>query len=185
LKYGDGKGPAPLIVEASRTAGGPQTQAQAQAPSPAASQAPAPAASATRSPGGDLSDAAKDYYEAVSFFSSEKYKEALVGFKRIVEANADPEYAAKASFDMGRCLFMLQQYELAVKHYTALLQSYPKHPDLVDVLYYLGQSYEKKGDADRAKGFYKKILSMEPDEDASVRIKATRALRKLEEGARG
>jgi TolA-binding protein len=190
LKYGDGKGPAPLIVEASRTAGGGQQSGPTGGPAggPAGGgQAPSQGAPAQpqRSPGGDLSDAAKDYYEAVSFFSSEKYKEALVGFKRIVEANADPEYAAKASFDMGRCLFMLQQHELAIKHFTALLQTYPKHPDLVDVLYYLGQSYEKKGDAERAKGFYKKILSMEPDEDASVRIKATRALRKLEEGARG
>ena len=66
-----------------------------------------------------------------------------------------------------------------------MIQTYPKQPDLIDTLLYLGQSYEKKGDAERAKGFFKKILSMESDEDASIRIKAMKGLRRLEEGSRG
>ena len=143
---------------------------------------PAPVRAA---PGEGLSDAAKSYYDAVSLFSSEKYKEALAGFKRIVEAKADAEYVPKALFEMGRCLFMLQQFDLTIKHFTQMIQTYPKHPDLIDTLFYLGQAYEKKGDADRAKGFYKKILSMESDEDASIRIKAAKAQRRLEEAGRG
>jgi len=66
-----------------------------------------------------------------------------------------------------------------------MVQSHPRHPDLIDTLFFLGQSYEKKSDPERAKGFYKKILSMESDEDASTRLKATKALRKIEEAARG
>lgn len=177
VKYGDGKGPAPLMVESSRQEQGSREEGR--------TAAPVAAAKPQADPGAGLSDAAKDYYDAVSLFSSEKYKEALGGFKRIVDANADPEYAAKALFDMGRCLFMLQQYELTIKHFTQLVQGNPKHPDLVETLYYLGQSYEKRGDAERAKGFFKKILSMEPDEDASTRIKAKKALRQLEEASHG
>ena len=185
LKYGDGKGPAPMMVESSRAGAGSPAGA-ARAAAQGAPEAPAPAArQPEREPGEGLSDAAKEYYDAVSLFSSEKYKEALTGFKRIVDANGDPEYAAKALFDMGRCLFMLQQYELTIKHFTQLVQTNPKHPDLVEVLYFLGQAYEKKGDAERAKGFFKKIIAMESDEDASTRIKAKKALRQLEEGARG
>jgi TolA-binding protein len=179
VKYGDGKGPAPLMVEATRGAPGVRAQAVAGA-KPAAQPAPAAAA-----PGAKLSDAAKAYYDAIGLFSSERYKEALSGFKRIVELAADAEYAEKALFDMGRCLFMLDQHELAIKHFTQMIQTHPKHPDLVDSLYFLGQSYEKKGDAERARGFYKKILSMESDEDAAPRIRAAKALRKLEEAARG
>jgi TolA-binding protein len=182
VKYGDGKGPAPLMVESTRmgTGGGLSRDSGAEA-------APArPSAQAARTlPGEGLSDAAKSYYDAVSLFSSEKYKEALSGFKRLVEANADPEYVTKALYDMGRCLFMLQQYDLTIKHFTQMVQTYPRHPDIIDTLFYLGQSYEKKGDAERAKGFFKKILSMESDEDASTRIKATKALRRLEEVSRG
>ena len=80
---------------------------------------------------------------------------------------------------------MLDQHDLAIKHFTQMVQTHPRHPDLVDTLYFLGQAYERKGDPERARGFYKKILSMESDEDASTRLKATKALRKLEEAARG
>lgn len=181
LKYGDGKGPAPLVVEATRQGAAARDTAR-EADSRGSGdrgQASAPAH------GEGLTDAAKGYYDAVSLFSSEKYKEALAGFKRIVDANADTEYVAKALYEMGRCLFMLQQYDLTIKHFTQMVQTYPKHPDLIDTLFFLGQAYDKKGDVERAKGFYKKLLSMESDEDASTRIKATKALRRLEEAARG
>jgi TolA-binding protein len=178
VKYGDGKGPAPLMVESSRQ--GQSTRDAGPVDSGEPSSSPARSA-----PGEGLSDAAKSYYDAVSLFSSEKYKEALTGFKRIVEANSDTEYVTKALYEMGRCLFMLQQFDLTIKHFTQMVQTYPKHPDLIDTLFYLGQSYEKKGDADRAKGFFKKILSMESDEDASIRIKAAKGLRRIEEAGRG
>ena len=181
LRYGDGKGPAPAMGAAGRPAGPGARAAAAMAEE----EGPAAPSGQNREMGAGLSDAAKDYYDAVSLFSSEKYKEALGGFKRIADAASDPEYSAKALFDMGRCLFMLQQYDLCIKHFTQLVQTKPKHPDLVETLYYLGQSYEKKGDLERAKGFFKKILSMEADEDASTRIKAKKALRQLEEAARG
>jgi TolA-binding protein len=178
VKYGDGRGPAPIMADTSRILPSGAAPVRAQ-------EAPSAPARAEKSPGEGLSDTAKGYYDAVSLFSSEKYKEALSGFKRIVETNADPEYVPKALYDMGRCLFMLGQYDLTVKHFTQMITTYPKHPDLIDTLFFLGQAYEKKGDADRAKGFFKKILSMESDEDASTRIKATKALRRLEGADRG
>jgi TolA-binding protein len=186
VKYGDGKGPSPLMVESTRE--GPGNRRDSGAASGAASDRAsdrAEGSQAKKAPGEGLSDTAKGYYDAVSLFSSERYKDALAGFKRIVEANADPEYVTKALYEMGRCLYMLQQYDLTIKHFTQMVQTYPKHPDLIDTLLYLGQSYEKKGDAERAKGFFKKILSMESDEDASIRIKAAKALRRLEEASRG
>ena len=185
MKYGDGKGPAPLVVEASR-------EAQTARESGAAAQ-PGAAAPAARSQGGgegaqageELSGSAKGYYDAVSLFSQGKYKDALVAYKKIADDKADPEYSAKALYDMGRCLFMLAQYDATIRHFTQFVQTNPKSPDVVDSLYWLGQAYEKKGDIERSKGFYKKIIAMESDEDAAVRIKARKALRQLEEAPRG
>jgi TolA-binding protein len=187
VKYGDGRGPAPLMVDSTRQGPPPREGTSArQDPGRDEGRDEGQAPSQQRgAPGEGLSDAAKSYYDAVSLFSSEKYKEALAGFKRLVEGNSDPEYVTKALYEMGRCLFMLQQFDLTIKHFTQMVQTYPKHPDLIDTLLYLGQAYEKKGDAERAKGFYKKILSMESDEDASIRIKATKGLRRLEEAGRG
>ena len=166
-KFGDGKGPAPLVVEGAQRA--------------AAQKAQAP----ERDPGDRLSTTAKTYYEGVSLFSQEKYRDALSVFKKIVEANEDPEYVSKAVYDIGRSLFMLKDFDGSIKHFTGIVQTNPRHPDLVDILFYIGQGWEKKGDGDRAKGFYKKILSMEQDEDAAPRLKAMRALKRLEEGQNG
>ncbi len=175
MKYGDGKGPAPAM------GGGPGSSAP-----PATTRPGAPAAvsaqAAERNPQ-NLSDTAKSYYNAVSLFSQEKYQDAFKEFKRIAESGDDPEYVAKAAYDMGRALFMLGQYDIVIRHFTQMVQSMPKHPDLLDILYFLGAAYDKKGDAERAKGFFRKILSMEPDEDAATHSKARRALKKLEGGA--
>ncbi len=165
-RYGDGKGPAPLAVAQS---------ASAQAGSAAAAPA-APPATAKPQEGASLSDVAKDYYNAVSLFSQEKYQEAMKILKVILETDSDSEYVGKAQFDMGRCLFALSQWDLAIKHFTGIVQSAPKHPDMSDILYIMGQSWEKKGDKARAKAFFAKVLSMPGDDDSSARIKAKKAL---------
>jgi CRP-like cAMP-binding protein len=129
---------------------------------------------------GDLSETAKAYYDAVSFISQEKYQQAYLAFKKIADAGEDPEYTAKSAYEIGRCLFMLNKYDDCIKHYTMMITKYPKHPDLGDALFFMGQSYEKNGRRDQAMVFYKKILTMVTDEDEAVHIKAKRALKALE-----
>jgi CRP-like cAMP-binding protein len=170
-RYGDGKGPGVSLGSA----------APRPAPAPEASfdfSAPAPAAAA---PAAELSDTAKAYYDAVSFISQEKYPQAYVAFKKIVEANDDPEYAAKSSYEIGRCLFLLNKFDDCIKYYTMMLTKYPKHPDLRDAIFFIGQAYEKTGKKEQAAAFYKKILSMPGgDEDEGTAVKAKRALKALE-----
>ncbi|MBN1646869.1 MAG: tetratricopeptide repeat protein [Spirochaetales bacterium] len=127
----------------------------------------------------DMNDLAKEYYNAVSLFSQEKYQDALNQFSKIASGGADPEYEAKSQFEIGRCYYSLYKFDETIKHYTQLIQKYPKHPDLVDALFYVGSSYERMNQVDKAKGFYTKILSMSTD-DSSVHRKAKRALQKLE-----
>ncbi len=153
-RYGEGKGPAPV------------SDAPASTPKP--------------DKGKELSAVAKSYYDAVSLFSQEKYPLALSGFKKIVDANEDAEYVAKSVYEIGRCLFLTGNHEACIKHYTQMITAYPKHPDLGDALYFMAQSYEKKGEKDRASTFYKKILSMTTDEDEMIHIKAKKALKALE-----
>ena len=134
----------------------------------------APAAS-----GQGLSPLAKQYYNAVSLFSQQKFGEALTEFRKISEDGSDREYLAKSLFEIGRCFFSLGDFDKCIAHYTGMVQQYPKHPDLVEALYYVGSSYEKKGDASKAANFYNKILSM-VGEEAPVHRKARRALKALE-----
>jgi CRP-like cAMP-binding protein len=146
-----------------------------QAASPA-SPAPTPAAA----PKQDLNDTAKAYYDAMSLISQQKYQQAYLGFKKIVDANSDVEYAAKSAFEIGRCLFLLNKYDDCIRYYTMMIAKYPRHPALSDALYHMGQSYEKNNRKDQAATFYKKILSMPGDEEDGTHAKARRALKALE-----
>jgi CRP-like cAMP-binding protein len=157
-KYGVGKGPVPAAVSMSASAA-------------AAEQRPAAP---------ELTDVAKLYYNAVSIFSQNNYAEAIKEFKKISDLNGDEEYTVKSLYEMGRCFFQLKQYDQCIKHFTGLVQRYPKMPDLADAIYYAGQSYEAKGDKDRAMSFYKKILSMSSQDDP-VQRKVKKSLRALEE----
>jgi TolA-binding protein len=156
------------------------------APAPAASAQPAAAfsgaATAVAAPPADLSDMAQQYYNAVSLVSQEKYMEAFKAFKKIIDGGADAEYSTKAEFEMSKCLFYLKQYDSCIKSFTAIVQKFPKHPDMKDALFFVGRSYEEKGDKAKAAGLYKKILTMGTEDDAVIR-KVKKALRALEGGA--
>lgn len=123
--------------------------------------------------------AAKGFFEAVALANQEKYLEAFKIFQKIVSTNADPEHSAKSEFEMGRCLVFLTKYDEAIKHLTALIQKYPKHPDLKDALYFIGRSYQGKSDLTWARNFYQKILNL-AGEDEPVAIKTRKALKELE-----
>jgi len=176
-RYGDGKGPAPLAGSPAAAQAAPP--ANFSVDSESSDESPQNASAGKASEGASLSDLAKDYYNAVSLFSQEKYQDAFKALKVIAEAGDESEYVAKAQFDMGRCLFALGQWDLSIKHFTGIVQSAPKHPDMADILFIMGQSWDKKGDKVKAKAFYSKVLSMPGDEDSSARIKAKKALNAL------
>jgi TolA-binding protein len=156
-----------------------ESRAQNQPSEPAEVSGSSAVSSDTSSSGGQLSDVAKKYYNGVSLFSQQKYKEALKEFDQIVSQGSDEEYKAKSLFEIGRCLYSLGEYDKCIKHFTGMIQQYPKHPELMDALFYVGSSYERKENNERAVGFYKKILSM-TGEDSTVHNKAKKAIRKLE-----
>jgi len=127
----------------------------------------------------DPQKTAKTFYDAVSMISQGKYQDAFTSFKTIVDANTDPEWTAKASFEIGRCLFLLSKFEESLKYFTNVLTRYPRHPDLRDAMFTMGQCNERLGRNDQATAFYKKIISMGGNDDDSVIIKTKRALSAL------
>jgi TolA-binding protein len=160
-KYGAGRGPG--------MSGGPQQEA-----------APKQESGDSEERKKQLSDTAKRYYDAVSLFSQQKYSEAMESFKSIAEEAEDQEYVVKSLFEIGRCLYNLGKYQAGIKHFTNMIQRYPKIPELKDALYYIGLCYQQKGEKERAESFYKKILSME-DLDEGLKRKVNKARRSLEE----
>ncbi|MDR0447041.1 MAG: cyclic nucleotide-binding domain-containing protein [Treponema sp.] len=148
---------------------------------PASPGSPAPLAPSAGQSGGQaqIGDAAKAYYDAVSMITQEKYQQAYLSFKKIIDANEDEEYVAKSNYEISRCLFLLNKHDECIKSFTVLITKYPKHPDLGSCLFYMGQSYEKMGKKDQAATFYKKILTMDTGEEEGISLKAKRALKAL------
>jgi CRP-like cAMP-binding protein len=183
-KYGQGKGPdsrtepAPDAAEAPPP-GRPRAAGGASAPrSPAPAATPSAGGEAEESDSPELSAAAKAYYNAVSLVSQQKFQEAFKEFQRVAEGAGDEEYRTKSQFEMGRCLYHLKQLDGCIKTFTALVQKYPRHPELKEALYFVGRCYADKGDRGRAAGFFQKILSMVAEEDPLNR-KVRKALRDL------
>ena len=174
-RYGSGvpvgsPGPAPAAPT-------PPAAAPAAAARPASASRPAATATATAS--AENSEVAQQFYNAVSLVSQEKYVEAHKAFKKILDGGPDPEYSAKAEFEMAKCLFYLKQFDACIRSVTAIAQKYPKHPELKDALFFVGRSYEEKGEKAKAGNLYKKIISMGPEDDPVVRM-VRKALRAVE-----
>jgi len=129
----------------------------------------------------EMSNVAQQYYNAVSLIGQQKYEQAYNEFKKIIEQGNDEEYLAKSRYEIGRCLFFMNRFDDCIKSFTELIQRYPTHPDLKEALFFVGKSYQEKGDTTKAKGFYNKILSMVSEEEPLYR-KVKRALKSLKEG---
>jgi TolA-binding protein len=126
-------------------------------------------------------EAGKSYNDAMNLVTQGNFQQALAEFQAILEANEYPELTAKSSYEIGRCLFMMNRFDECIQHFTTMITNYPKHPDLAAALLFIAQSHENRGKREMAEVFYKKILSMVPNGDAPVNVKARKALASLEE----
>ena len=124
-------------------------------------------------------DDSRIFFEGMNYFSQEDYESALQSFKQIITNYQSSESYSKALFETGRCFYYLKQYDNCMKHFTALIQKMPKHPDIVDALLYLGLSCEAKGNNTKASSFFNKILTMGDDNTQVIR-KAKQAIKRIE-----
>jgi CRP-like cAMP-binding protein len=132
-----------------------------------ASDKPAPAAASDV--GNAESQIASQYYDAVSLVSQAKYMPACQALKKIADGD-DAEFAPKAAFELGRCMFLMGKYDGCIQYYTQTISKYPKHQSIAEILFCMGQSHEKSLRKDQAVAFYKKAATLSTDEDVSAKI---------------
>jgi CRP-like cAMP-binding protein len=125
-------------------------------------------------------DPSKAYYDALNLVKQEKYQQAYLAFKQIEDTNEGSEWAAKSSFEIGRCFFILSKFDECIQYYTSMLSKYPRHPALREVVFFIGQSNERLGKKEQAVAFYKKVLSIPAPDADGVTTKTRRALEGLE-----
>jgi CRP-like cAMP-binding protein len=120
---------------------------------------------------GPATDAAEAYSHALNFISRNEYSQANRELQEIINSGADQEYVVKSSFDLGRCLFFMGQFNDCIQHLSHVISTYPKHSYLGTALFFMGQSYEKIGRKDQAAAFYKKVLSIPGDGEVCSKAK--------------
>ncbi len=134
------------------------------------------------SDGGDeqLSDLGKRYLKAVNLFGGGEYQAAFDLFRQVgQESGEQGEYGLKSLYEAGRCLHALGRFDETIRHFTALLQKYPKMEQLPWALYFMGVSYREKNEEDRAMSFLRKAQSM-AGSNADLRRKTSEAINALE-----
>jgi TolA-binding protein len=137
------------------------------------------AGSGEKPAGFNLTGVAKAYDDALKFIVQEKYSQAYVALRKIIETGKDQEYIAKSAFDLGRCFFLMGKFNDSIQHFTQVITKYPRHPELGSALFFMGQSYERTNRKDQAAAFYKKVLTVVTDEKNEVHVKAKQSLKVL------
>jgi CRP-like cAMP-binding protein len=141
-----------------------------------AERSPASGAGEEAGPPSGTGDPGGAYRQALDLASQEKYQQAYLAFKQIEERAGGTIWAAKSAFEIGRCLFTLNKFEECIHYYTNMLNRYPRHPDLREAVFFIGQANERQGRKDQAAAFYRRVLSMPAPAEDPVSLKARQAL---------
>lgn len=88
-----------------------------------------------------------------------KWDEAYKQYHSIIEAGDSPSLG-KAYVGAGRCLYEQEEYVRCVQLLTVFIGKDPKSLQMGEILMYMGQSYQKMEQCDKAKAFFAKALTM-------------------------
>lgn len=112
-----------------------------------------------------LFEVGKIYYE------NKRFDDAYNLFKNVVELRND-EFAAESQFLMGEILFSQGKYNDAIVEYLKLKFAFPGHFELlVKGLFKAAESYEKLNEKQKAKDYYKEVLSYDSKSDLGKEAK--------------
>jgi CRP-like cAMP-binding protein len=126
----------------------------------------------------DKKEIAKKYYEAHSLFSNKNYKEALKLYESIEKSPDFEKYddiKQKVIPDMGICYLKLEDYSKSIRILTDFIRNNPGTEMMKTILFNIGKGYEGLEKNEKAKGFYKKVISMKP-ENEPINYKAKKRL---------
>lgn len=136
-------------------------------------------ATTPKRPGSDLSDIGKIFFEAESAFANDKFDEAIELFQRVIDEDTEGEYKGKAAIELGRANYANEDYAAVIRRFSQIVKDAPRHPQMAELLYYIGSAYGLSGNPDKGKAFLSKARAAATDEPALKR-KIDQAVARLE-----
>lgn len=110
---------------------------------------------------------ARRYQAALAHVEARRWDDALAGFTAFADAHPSHPYADNALFWQGEILFARREYRRAVEILEALLVRYPHGNKVPDALLRIGVSYERLGDPERARAYFRRVREQFPDSVAA------------------
>ena len=120
----------------------------------------------------------EQYDLALALFKSEKFEQAIDGFKRFLQEFPKSDLADNAQFWIGECFMALKQYEQAILAYQEVIKKYSKGNKVPNAMLRQAVAFLEIKDETSSKLLLKKLIKQYPD-SSEAKI-AQRRLKKLE-----
>ncbi|MCU0353350.1 MAG: OmpA family protein [Cytophagales bacterium] len=114
------------------------------------------------------------YEQSQQYIVERKFDQALDALKKAIDR--EPNYA-EAHFRLGNVYELKSKIEqetdyteLSREHYEKSINLKPKNPSFIGGYWILGNIYIRKGDYQKAKGFYQSFVEMKPPKQAQITV---------------
>lgn len=169
--YGEGGGPSPILNQQTTTAFEKPTKTQFSEP--------------VKNGDPDLSDLGfvenseeeKLFNNALALVGENKHKEAFEIFKKLLTMN-DEDIKVSSSFEIGKCFFNMGKFTDTIKHFISFIDKHPNYAEIKRPYFFIAMSLIKIGKKEKAKEYFKKVMSITDNSDALYR-KSMRMIREI------
>lgn len=107
------------------------------------------------------------YQKAFKLLKESQYDQALVAFKQFLTDYPESDFSDNAQYWLGEANYVMQDYELAINEYQALLSTYPDSQKVSHALLKIGYSYAELGNTADAKKTLKEVKLQYPGTTAA------------------
>ena len=115
----------------------------------------------------DPDEAEKVYRDAFKLLKESQYDQALIAFKDFVKDYPNSAFSSNAQYWIGETNYVMQNYEIAINEYQALLNTYPNSQKISHALLKIGYSYAELGNTGEAEKILKNVIRQYPDTTTS------------------
>lgn len=133
----------------------------------------AQSAASSQAPAAATSDEKQAYSAALENVKAKQFTAAISQLETLLVASPNGQLAPNCHYWLGE-LYMVNDpadYDKAKAHFQQLLKNHSDHAKVPDALYKLGKLSALKGDRDRAKVYFDRVIKEFPDAQASVLAK--------------
>jgi len=128
---------------------------------PAAAGGAGSPAATTGSKGQELPGEADGYRKAYSLVRSQQFAGAVAAFQQFLQEYPSGKYAPNAHYWLGELYLVIAPPDLesARREFTLLLEQYPENSKTPDALYKLGKVYFDKGNPQKAREYFDRVIN--------------------------